>query len=125
MLETPALSAGEKRQRNDAHGFLRVISPVAVRHPGGADKLQLSQRCEWTKWGVKRRNMTNKIEHQQRAEDKAGNRRSEHGNDNFRQTDLSFHFKTDQSPPRRSQRGATQARRSARDWNWTAGRSTT
>ena len=35
----PAFVAAEQRQRDDAHGLLRVVSAVAEAHPGRAQQL--------------------------------------------------------------------------------------
>ncbi len=44
MIEPAGFGAGEKRERDDAHGFLGVVGAVAVRHPGRAHDLSLSKK---------------------------------------------------------------------------------
>ena len=43
VRESAALSCGEKRERDDPHGLLGVIGPVAMGHPRGADELQFPE----------------------------------------------------------------------------------
>ena len=43
LIEGAARCSGEKREGDDAHGLLRVVRPVTVRHPGRADELQLPE----------------------------------------------------------------------------------
>src|SRR5947209_19698114 len=40
MIEAACFCAGEQRERNDAHCFLRVICSVTMRHPCRAEDLQ-------------------------------------------------------------------------------------
>ena len=44
MIKTPSFRAGKKCQCNNAHGFLGIISPVAVRHPRCAEDLQFAKQ---------------------------------------------------------------------------------
>ena len=39
MIKAARLSAGEQRERNNAHRFLCVICPVTVSHPRCAEDL--------------------------------------------------------------------------------------
>ena len=42
-VEGTARRRGKKRERDNTHRFLRVVRPVTVRHPGGADQLEFSK----------------------------------------------------------------------------------
>ncbi len=72
MIEAASFGAGKKCDRNNAHRFLRVISAVAVRHPGGAEDL------EFAKGGVNKMRREpvqrdEKQEHDQSAQNESGN----------------------------------------------------
>ena len=73
MREGAAARAGEKGERDDAHGFLRVVRPVAVRHPGRAHELELAKNSVDE---VRSKTMQhhNQHEHEQRADDEAKDR---------------------------------------------------
>src|SRR5437660_5413223 len=43
MIEAPSLGAREQRERDNAHGFLRIVCSVTMRHPCGAKDLQLAE----------------------------------------------------------------------------------
>src|SRR5437762_5854207 len=44
MIEPARFGPREKRERNNAHRFLGVVGAVAMRHPGCAHDLRLSEK---------------------------------------------------------------------------------
>ena len=77
LSKLPAFVPVNKRERNNAHRFLRVVRAVTVRHPGSAENLEPSEN------GIHRSRpktvqQNEKQKHDQRAENKTGNRRGEH-----------------------------------------------
>jgi len=83
VFENAALRPGEKREGDDAHGLLRVVRPVAVRHPRGADQLQFAENGMDE---MRRERAQNKKQqaHQNRTEQEPDHRRREHRHDDFR-----------------------------------------
>ena len=73
MIEAAGFRTGKKRQRNNAHGFLRIICPMTMRHPGCAEDLQLSeQRLDKVRRETMQRYEQQK--HQQPTENESGHR---------------------------------------------------
>src|SRR5436190_3798734 len=83
MIELMRLCPGEKRERDNAHCFLRVVRAVTVRHPRGAQYLPLPEKLmdEMRRQLVKN---DKKKKHHERAEKKSGDRRRDHRHNNFR-----------------------------------------
>ena len=75
MLEGAAGRAGKEGERDDAHRFLRVVSAVAVCHPGRAQQLQFAEEFVHDMRGV-RTQQDDEEEHEQSAEDESGDRRA-------------------------------------------------
>src|SRR5207244_13356191 len=50
MIESAPFGAGKKSKRDDSHGFLSVITAVAVRHPSCAEDLQFAKKRLHKMW---------------------------------------------------------------------------
>ena len=122
MIEAARFCPGKKRQRDDAHRFLRVICAVAVRHPGRAEDLQFSKyRMNKLRREAMQRDKQQK--HEERAENEPGNRRRDHRHDNLRpHTVVPFHDRPIAAARQRARR--RKVRRSARDSSSKASRTT-
>src|SRR4029453_4655237 len=83
MIEAARFCARKKSECNDAHGFLRVIAAVAMRHPRRAKNLQFTKK-RLHKMGRETLQRYEQQEHQQSAENKTCDWGCNHGHNNFR-----------------------------------------
>ena len=121
MIETARLRSGKKRQRNNAHGFLRVIGSVPMGHPGRAKDLQLPENG-MNELGVKRWSATSNKNINSAPKTKPASGDVIIGTTTFGQSPCAISRPTNRRSRQRGRR--RKVRRSARDWNSTAGRPT-
>src|SRR5438874_7636466 len=83
MIEPARFGAGKKRERNDAHRFLGVVSAMTVRHPCCAHDLRLSEKLmDKVRGEAMQQNKQKK--HHESAKNESGDRRSDHRQNYFR-----------------------------------------
>ena len=96
VIKMPRFRAGKKGEGDNAHGFLGVVSPMAVRHPCCAENLQLSEyRMNQVRGEPVAAQRTG--ETLPAAEKKTGDGRGDHRHNHF-WPNPACHFNTDHFP---------------------------